>query len=267
MAFEWLSAVVMAAAINTQPAPQAVQRAHPAPAVAQTGDALAWTQIQFANSAARQTPPRWGRGGVCVGASGLSAEQAQFVNDRVSQRAQLLGLTVGQPGCAANLFIMFTTNPNQIAGEILQSRDYRGRGRARAGELQLANEFTNSRRPIRWWYVWQSLTDDGQVASHDERGNQGGPVGVRAPERGRLGRSTRQEFSNVFVVIDGTQIGQTNMNAVVDYVAMVGLAQVSYEVDSAGHSSILKLFTDPNPPTELTPWDVAQLREYYRAPQ
>lgn len=268
MVLAGITAALASAVFNLQPLPAAPAEARAAPAVAYADEAPAWTQIQFANNAARATPPRWSpRGEVCVGVTGLGAEQAQFLSDRVSHRAQLIGLNVGRPGCASNLFIFFTNNPSQVARDILRNRDYSGRGRARAGDLQSADDFADGRRPIRWWYVWQSVGADGQVASHDDRGAQGGPVNMRAPERGRLGRNTRQEFRNVFVIVDGSQIGSTNVNAVADYISMVALTQQSFDTPTDGSPSVLGLFRDSTPQTELTSWDLGQLREYYRTPQ
>jgi hypothetical protein len=254
---------VAALALGAAPIDEATAReASPPPAVRSV--APAWTPIQFNNSTARATAPRWGRE-ICIGAAGLGPEQTQFIVDRMSQRAVALGLTPERPGCDANVFVFFTTNPNQVAADVLASRDFSGRGRARTADLQRRDAFANTRNPIRWWYVWQSVTADGQIVNPDERSGQA--VSVRAPERGRLGRNTRQQFSHVFVVVDGTQVANTNMNAVADYAAMVALAEFEPDANIEGDASILRLFTDSTPPVAMTSWDLEYLRAYYRAPE
>jgi hypothetical protein len=259
MILEFVAALVLGAA----PVGEATAReASPPPAA--SAPVPDWTQIQFNNSAARASAPRWGRE-ICIGAMGLGPEQTQFVVDRISQRARALGIAPMRPGCDANIFVIFTTNPNQVAADVLASRDFSGRGRARTAELQRRDVFANTRDPIRWWYVWQSVTSDGQIVNPDERSGQA--VSVRAPERGRLGRNTRQQFSHAFVVVDGAQIANVNMNAVVDYAAMVALAEFEPNADTGGQASILGLFSAANPPTAMTPWDLAYLRDYYRTPE
>src|SRR5690606_16816968 len=68
----------------------------------------------------RTERPRWHRG-VCVGATGLTTQQAQFLVDRISQRAQEVGLTPGRPGCDANVVVVFTADPHGVASQITRS--------------------------------------------------------------------------------------------------------------------------------------------------
>jgi len=52
-----------------------------------------------------------------------------------------------------------------------------------------------------------------------------------------------------------------------DYVSLVGLADIDLDADGAGAPTILRLFHDPNPPQELTPWDRALLYSLYNTSQ
>src|SRR3990167_10534910 len=48
---------------------------------------------------------------ICVGVSGVREEQAQFIADRVSQRAVEIGLRTGKPGCEPDITVLVTTEP------------------------------------------------------------------------------------------------------------------------------------------------------------
>ncbi|HRO03487.1 MAG TPA: hypothetical protein PLS69_07790, partial [Terricaulis sp.] len=204
---------------------------------------------------------RWRRG-VCVGATGLGVEQAQFLVDRVSQRAREVGLTPGSPGCDANVVVVFTADPNGVATAITRSRDFGVGGRARTNSREALAGFTRSSAPVRWWYVWQSVAETGEVANQDQRGGQGPQVAVQDRRIG-AGR-TRDDLTHVFIVVDGPQIANVNMNALGDYIAYAALAQVDPAAPPAGAgSSILGLFTDSQPADGLTSADRAVLQALY----
>lgn len=257
MSFGWLiSALVFTAAT---PALTPSNVVAPTPAVQREGRGVELTLIQSRRDG---DTPRWSRG-VCVGVSGLSAEQSQFMADRVSQRAVQVGLRASRPGCNANVVVVFTNDPQGVARQITQGRDRGGRGRARSQGREELDAFLTGSQPVRWWYLWQSVADSGEIANQNERsGGQRGPD-VNVPERGRLGRTTREELTHAYVVIDGPRISTVNMNALADYVAYVALARVTHDATSAGQSSILGLFSDPQPVSALTAWDEQTLRNLY----
>ncbi|HRE45251.1 MAG TPA: hypothetical protein PKY87_14945 [Terricaulis sp.] len=198
-----------------------------------------------------------------MGAVGLSPEQSQFLVDRISQRANDLGLSAGRPGCDANIVVSFTADPNGVAAAITRSRDFNAGGRGRTRDRATLRSFTEGREPVRWWYVWQTVADTGELANRDEREGGRGPE-VTVQDRGRVGSRTRDDMSNVFVVIDGPQIANVNMNALADYIAMVSLGQFDADTTTGGQPSILNLFRDRTPQTALTDWDRQTLRALYR---
>jgi hypothetical protein len=83
----------------------------------------------------------------------------------------------------------------------------------------------------------------------------------------RLSRSTHQNFGAAFIIVDARRLVEINSDfgALADYLAMVALAQVDADANTAGLSTILNLFSDETSPRELTDWDIAYLRGLYSA--
>lgn len=232
--------------------------------------ALAFAAAAVCISGAAQAAddaPRW-RHQVCVGVTGLSAENAQFVVDRVSQRASEVGLTTRAPGCTPNVLVVFTTDANGQAASISREASDPASGTGRSGEtlgLVAFNDFLRNDRPVRWWQVTRPTTELGQVAARNDRLGEAPRVNV--PERGRLGQTTFNSFSHVIVIADLRQLNGVSLAALADYIALVSLAPVDPAADSQRQDTVLNLFEDRSAGRAaargLTPADVAYLQELY----
>lgn len=218
---------------------------------------------------------------LCPAIIGLrDARLAQFLADRLAQRAFAVGLEVGGPGCRPNALIFVTPNSNQLAQEIAtEYREFIGYRASETsvtmGQEALAN-FVETRRPVRWWHVSQTVGADGQTLSDGEarQGSGGGFEGaqvLRGPDAGRLRRTTRQDLSRVVIIVDASLSAGVQMDALADYVAMAALAQLAHDADTTQVSTILNLFSDrqrgATAPVGLTDWDLAYLRGLYEAPR
>src|SRR5690606_36391253 len=64
--------------------------------------------------ARRRDLARW-RSGLCIGVSGIRQDIAQSLADHVSRVALDLGLRPGDPGCTANVQIVFAGNGQALA--------------------------------------------------------------------------------------------------------------------------------------------------------
>lgn len=220
---------------------------------------------------------RWNRE-VCVGAIGIRARYGQFIVDRISQRAQEIGLRPGGPGCRANVVVFVTPDADALAQQIVsQFRELVGATREdntnTLGEEGLT-EFANTPRPVRWWHVSHTVTADGQVLRDAPARMAGGQLAGQVVRTtsfgfGRLSRTTRQDFSRVLIIVDARQAAGLQMDALADYLAMVALAQIDLDADPRGLSSILNLFiAAPDArPASLTDWDLAYLHGLYEAPR
>ena len=79
-------------------------------------------------------------------------------------------------------------------------------------------------------------------------------------------RNTRQDLSYVLIVVDARRVAGVGVDAWMDYVAMVALAQVNPDARAAAFPTILNLFSAPqSAPAAMTDWDVAYLQGLYAA--
>src|SRR5687767_9359347 len=72
--------------------------------------------------AMRRGLARW-RDGVCVGVSGIRADIAQAVSDHVSRVALEYGLRPGDPGCTANVLIVFAEDGQAMGDAMVERRE------------------------------------------------------------------------------------------------------------------------------------------------
>lgn len=219
-----------------------------------------WSQVAYHTEDSRWRTP------ICVGVTGLSADRAQYVVDRVSQRAREVGLRVGDEGCRANALIVFSADPNGQASAIAAERSdpasTTGIQGVTEGRSAFAS-FLNSSDPVRWWKVSQPVIDTGQAAVRDQRNNI--VPNVRVPERGRLNSTTQVAVSHAIVIVDLRQVNGYSLGALSDYLAMVTLAPIEGAGGASG--SIMGLFADQaagrTPASGLTEADRAHLRAAY----
>ncbi|MGD9982417.1 MAG: hypothetical protein AB7H66_08990 [Hyphomonadaceae bacterium] len=236
---------------------------------------------------------------VCVGAVGLAPAEAQALVDRISARAQAVGLRTGEPGCRANVMVIYAPDSDAISRQIVdQRRDLLGfqgdDGRITAGR-EAMEDFANTPRPIRWWHI--STSGVGSIRPDAARarrpsgttaamaasgGGSGGASGVGAGDVGspldiqgaegvrtsgtRTRAEVRNDLSYALVVVDARRVANVPAGAWMDYVALVTLAQLDPDSQTANYPTILNLFNaSATPPTGLTNWDVAYLQGLYNA--
>ena len=204
---------------------------------------------------------------VCPLVAGIPARQAQYVIDRISQRAFDLGLRPGGPECRANLLIFFTPDADMLAQALADDRAlvayYNNAEYGNTQGRDALARFVASDAPVRWWHVAQTVSRTGVVLDGD--------VDVVRSDGSRLHTATRQDFNRAMIVVDARQADGTPFEALADYLAMVSLAQLDADADTSATPSILNLFADRaagRPPTmHMTDWDLAYLEGLYAAPR
>jgi len=228
-----------------------------------------------ATPARRDQLPRWDQK-ICAGVAGISGPQAQFLVDRISQRAFSVGLRPEGAGCRANVLIVFTPDPNGFAQAMFDhQRHFLGDVRAglentnTRGSSALEN-FLNTDQPVRWWHVSQTTTVDGERVPDMPPGCHVGdplcPLPTVSVRGTHVNASTRQDFRNVLIVVDNRQVNGLTVVALADYIAMASLAQLNPTANLDGYDSILNLFAPSAPhPSAMTAWDVAYLQGLYHA--
>jgi hypothetical protein len=220
---------------------------------------------------------RW-RDGVCVGVANLQPEVAQYIADRVSTVAQDLGLRAGAPGCNPSVLIVATQDADAFTPEFVAERPRlfvvggAGMDQGRAA----LERFQTSGRPVRWWTVSAPVdSETGQIAvrmpgglNGDQDNGGGGNVMLYAPNirmtaASRLSTPIVDDSKRAFVIVDVSKTGGVTLPQLADYIAMVTLAQINPDAETAGFATILNLFDDPAQTDGLTNWDKAYLAGLY----
>ena len=84
----------------------------------------------------------------------------------------------------------------------------------------------------------------------------------------RITHTVVREIVSAIVVVDPAQVNTLNIGQLVDYIGMVGLAEINLDKDLGDAPTILNVFkTSESPLTEMTAWDKAMLQSLYTTPQ
>ena len=189
--------------------------------------------------ARRRGLARW-RSGLCIGVSGIRQDIAQSLADHVSRVALDLGLRPGDPGCTANVLIVFAENGQALADEMVERRRraFRlGVGGLDRGNVALA-DFRESDRPVRWWHVSVPVNaETGDVAIRMPGDDSTNVPRVKSEGRVNRGRLVRDELNKVIIVVDGEQVAGVGLPQLGDYLSMLALAQVDPDGDTSSFAT------------------------------
>lgn len=208
---------------------------------------------------------------VCVGAVNVRRDVGQAVVDRVSEVALDLGLEIGEPGCTANVVIVFAVESTALADAMVEEN--RRVFRLGVGGLDRGNpalrDFRTVDRPVRWWHVSVPVnSENGRIAVRlpgdvDAQGNPSAPV-IPVFAASRLNSQIRDDLNKVMIVVDVDRLEGVNLAQLADYLAFISLAQVDPDGETAGWDTVLNLFDTPSAVAGLTDWDRAYLTSLYR---
>lgn len=205
---------------------------------------------------------RWDRK-ICPGVVGLRPPYGQALIDRIAAVSVAVGLETGAPGCKPNMVIIATDDSQGLTRSIVDRNPAafarRERGMSRGDKALKA--FVETPAPVRWWHVTRTKTAEGETYTQGS--------GVRVRSASRLRATTRDDFDHVIILVDVSRIGVIRYEALVDYITMIGLAQIEPDVDVGDASSIIGLFAARDRGGEaasgLTEWDAAYLLGLYGA--
>jgi len=222
--------------------------------------------------------PRW-NAPLCFAVAGLPTDQGLFALGRLREIARTTGVRVMDAGCRYNFFVVFTGEPNKLLKKAIHQHPEAFTESGGAHEIQ---EFVTPSRPqaVRAWHNVETFTRGG-IPVNREAACVTTLVGatyftaMQAPiscaySASRIERNDVPAFTSALVVVDTTYPKQAKLGQLVDYAAMVGLADISPSADIADAPSVLHLFdeaSDAVPPEGLTNWDRAFLRGLYDTDQ
>ncbi len=218
---------------------------------------------------------RWNRP-ICVGAVNLRSEVGQYVVDRISDVARELEVAAGEPGCRPNVLIVAAADGAALASALVEDRprnfDLRHNG-TDAGSRAFRN-FRTGDQPVRWWQISMPIDSESGGRAVRLPGDIDPATGKPdAPEiqvfsASRLRTQIRDDLVRSIIIVDVDRLGGANLVQLADYLALVALAQVDAEADTALYPTILNLFADPaSAPAGLTDWDRSYLTALYEHDQ
>lgn len=211
---------------------------------------------------------------LCVGVINLRRDAAQAIIDRVSDVARELDVRVGEPGCKPNALVVAADDGAGMARAMVESR----RREFRVGSTQMIQApsaleaFQSDDRPVRWWQI--STPVDSQTGERAIRlagdlgvtGEPSAPV-ITVFAASRIISQIRDDMSRVFIIVDIDDVSGLSVGVLADYLAMVTLAQIDDDADSARYDTVMNLFASPGLVDGLTDWDMAYLQGLYSAEQ
>lgn len=214
---------------------------------------------------------------VCIKAIGLTTPQAAKLEDLMLDIALEANVPVAGPGCDPNITVSFAPDAGQVVRHIYSRKPRQLDELSRAEKEQLLN----GSAPVRWWYATQMLDRDGVQSNNISApwitaGEGSGSSALSLPMND--GVTSNQQYnsgSNVrtptvrslygaTVVVDAPTVGDTPVDAIAAYAAMVAFAEMN--ASDPPPDSILGLFKPQSVETSLTDWDLAFLKSLYRMP-
>jgi hypothetical protein len=212
---------------------------------------------------------------VCPLVAGLNHQEGEFVLHRLSNIARSVHAPLGKENCKPNFFVMIARNPSTFL-KILWRR--RPRLFDTRHGIAPVKRFIDYPRPIRVWYNGADIDADEGVAFTGAlaestalgMGTVDYPIHVSPSNMGsRITRSVVRDIESAIIIVDPEKIQGLNFGQLVDYVALVGLAQINLDKDIGQAPSILKVFSASavSPPLEMTAWDKALLLSLYATEQ
>jgi len=250
--------------------------------------ALRSQSLQFVTAFAAASPKldqlaRWVHP-ICVSVEGLPPDQAAQVEDRVREVAKAVDVGVLKAGCAPNVEIMFTAQPQRLIDSVADTREsllgyWHRRDR---DKLKLVNY------PVQSWYTTITVGGadrTGLAFAYAEGGANGASTPAGALSGGevledpdshtpvgcgesRLTSCLKSALQHVLVVVDTGEVRGQPLGVVADYIAMLTLTQPQSRGDCAVLPSVLDLFNQgcaAGAAAGLSRADAAYLTAFYKA--
>lgn len=226
--------------------------------------------------------------GVCPGIANLDRGVAQPIADRIAYLAAELGIQVQEPGCEANIIVVFTADATTLTRTLVENdpRVFRNGGNRIDRGTAALRDFVDSGRPVRWWSLSIPIdSETGKRAVRVPGDPSSGPVNPRLARAfgcdnpsdciaagvpiiqttsfSRLNTQIVDQLYKSIVIVDVNAVAGLNTTQLGDYLAMVTLSQVDPEAETGAFETVLNLFDNPTEVSGLTEWDRAYMSALY----
>lgn len=201
----------------------------------------------------------------CPLVAGLPREDGEIILSRVSKIAQAAGAPLAGEHCKPNFFIVVSADPDALL-KAWNKRDVRLFGESGPGAIR---KFIGSKSPIRVWYNAELYSDEGEALGNGDATGNFSAGGIRTNLRAQATRivfNDARNLTSALVMVDGPRAKGISYGQLAAYIALIGLAEIRPDAQSADAPTILHLFSE-NPsvrPPGLSAWDAAFLKALYR---
>jgi hypothetical protein len=234
---------------------------------------------------------RWGAPSACPLVSGLPQKDGEFILERLSEIARLAGVPLGDEHCRPNLYILVTSQPE----DLLRGMEKRNRVYTFGVDASfyppvetpanVVDAFIRKSDAVRVWYNSSEEDAWGQPLAYC----QSDLVLPQCPQAGRAACDPNRyyrcgaaiaggshlvfnsiwTFSRVFVIVDQTRLQGVTAGQLADYVAMSAFAKLKPDARLGDAPTILTLFygTPKAAPAGMSEWDQTFLRSLYTTAQ
>jgi hypothetical protein len=234
---------------------------------------------------------RWEAPPACPLVSGLPRRDGEFILERLSEIAHLAGVPLAGEHCHPNLYILVTSEPEDLLrGMEKRNRSYTfGYDRSfyppTETPASVVDEFIKTPRAVRVWYSSAEEDAWGQPLAFC----QSDLVLPQCPQAGRAACDPNRyyrcgaaiaggshlvlnsiwTFSRVFVIVDQTRLQGVTAGQLADYVAISSFAKLKSDAHLEDGTTILTLFsgTPAAAPAGMTDWDQTFLKSLYATEQ
>jgi len=180
---------------------------------------------------------RW-EDAVCPGIAGLPPAFSKFILQRIRTVAATAGAKVDPEGCKANISIVFTTAPQALV-DGLRAKDPVMLGYYDNSEQ--ADKLAKVNHPIQAWYVTKTVDLRGKWSIDSRERHSSQNYDAQASNGTRVGDGLSSAFYSVTVVADPSKLGDHEIGALADNIAMLALSQPGNVEECSALPSIVNL--------------------------
>ncbi len=205
---------------------------------------------------------------VCLKVSGLPADMAELVADRIRANIETVrGVEVAADGCSPNAFVGVLNNVNQTVDTLRETETWLFEGLL---DYQVDRIYQGS-NAVRAWHVFDLRNLDGSQIPGKQRGTSDEKSiasAVNTVEKASRISQLRNNLTGAVVLVETVALSEKTFRQFADYATVRILASTSDDMDTREGNlpTILTLFGSANPPAELTEFDRAYLSALYELP-
>lgn len=261
---------VVAAAQETAPAPGTI--VVEAETLEEPAEVRAVVQ-ELAQQHGRDAPTTRYFDELCISVSGLNRAGNEFARARILENAEMVGLTVQDPGCRVNALVLVYHDPAELVDRIKDEQPW---AISAENENKLERALARGDQ-ILVWHNEEVRDESGRRIPHsqDVAGGSRGvheTIGVAArvnhggwPRRNALQHS--RGVVSATIILDSDVVAGLDIVRLADYATMRLMAPDLVPLDERGSpASVTSPFPDESGPQGLTRFDAAYLEALYSLP-